>query len=241
MRGLDLADFVALAAEVAEVEPITLIELLDPDGVEELLADAQAPLLPHEAAATLLVGTVALNPLHTLSHGLAVRAAIHLMAVNGLGADLDPRTTAEILAGVAAGRVDVASVAGWLDPLVTALDPLEGELRMRLSADAWRSIGLAVLRAYRHGRREATPADILMGLFREGIGPAALALGSDGRDTDVTGHPASPQVQQSVQEGNLGLVHAAERFPSTTGVGFETYATWWVRRSILEAIGRPLE
>jgi hypothetical protein len=198
MRGLDLAGFVALAAEVSEVEPIKLIELLDTNGVEELLAGAQVPLLPHEAAATLLVGTIALNPLPTGSHRLAVLAAAHLLAVNGLGADLDPDATRELLAGVAAGRVDVASVTAWLDPLVSALDPLEGELRRRLSADAWRAIGLADLRADRHGRREATPADLLMGLFREGTGPAARALGSDGQAMALTGHSARPQVPQRV-------------------------------------------
>jgi RNA polymerase primary sigma factor len=39
-----------------------------------------------------------------------------------------------------------------------------------------------------------------------------------------------------VQEGTVGLVRAAERFDHRRGLKFSTYAVWWVRRSILDAI-----
>ena len=39
-----------------------------------------------------------------------------------------------------------------------------------------------------------------------------------------------------VQAGTVGLVRAVERFDHRRGLKFSTYAVWWIRRSILEAI-----
>ena len=39
-----------------------------------------------------------------------------------------------------------------------------------------------------------------------------------------------------IQEGNLGLMKAAEKFEPVRGFKFSTYATWWIRQSITRAI-----
>jgi DNA-directed RNA polymerase sigma subunit (sigma70/sigma32) len=39
-----------------------------------------------------------------------------------------------------------------------------------------------------------------------------------------------------IEEGNLGLIHALEKFDAERGFRFTTYATWWIRQAVERAI-----
>jgi RNA polymerase primary sigma factor len=59
----------------------------------------------------------------------------------------------------------------------------------------------------------------------------SLAKGYDGRGVPF------PDL---VQEGNLGLLRAVQRYDHTKGYRFATFATWWIRQAINRAVaGRP--
>jgi RNA polymerase primary sigma factor len=117
--------------------------------------------------------------------------------------------------------------------LLTAED--ERELAMRIEA----GVQAAERRAASNGSLAEIDRRILAGAVRDGDEARAELIQANLR---LVVSIAKRYVGRGmlfldlIQEGNLGLMRAVEKFDYTKGFKFSTYATWWIRQAITRAI-----
>ena len=115
-------------------------------------------------------------------------------------------------------------VSSWCSlPESSATDEL---FRNKLMPD--RALCLAVVEEMKagFGRLERLRQRVLYSHLRLVISMARQSCGQ------------SQQLIDIVQEGNIGLVKALDRFDPNLGHKFSTYATWWIRHEIMRALAR---
>ncbi|HLI56002.1 MAG TPA: sigma-70 family RNA polymerase sigma factor [Actinomycetota bacterium] len=148
---------------------------------------------------------------------------------------------------VAAGKNDVTRTRGpdQLDPLALYLDAMGryplltdvDEVELAKAIEAGKAAEATLAAAKR--RPSGATAEKLQSAIVEGKAAKRRFIQSNlrlvvsiARRYSVAGLP----LLDLIQEGNLGLIRAVEKFDYRRGFKFSTYATWWIRQAITRAI-----
>lgn len=211
----------AAGAEDDEVEPEELEEAVveTPEGADETPADeAAAPAEDEEEA----------KPIPAEPHptgALVLRASddedeIPVYSTTITGATADP--VKDYLKQI--GKVALLNAAE------------EVELAMRIEAGLFAEEKLSHMS---DGEKKSQLGRELQWVARDGQRAKSHLLGANLRlvvslAKRYTGR--GMQFLDLIQEGNLGLIRAVEKFDYTKGFKFSTYATWWIRQAITRAM-----
>ena len=120
-------------------------------------------------------------------------------------------------------------------PLLNAEE--EVELAKRIEAGLYATQLVAELTERGHKLPAAQRRDIIW-ICRDGDRAKNHFLAANLRLVVSLAKRYSPRIEimDAIQEGNLGLIRAVEKFDYTKGYKFSTYATWWIRQAITRGI-----
>ncbi|MGH3220078.1 MAG: sigma-70 family RNA polymerase sigma factor [Streptosporangiaceae bacterium] len=150
-----------------------------------------------------------------------IRATIDDVGLEAEGSSADRDALGAYLSGIARYKLIFAEDEVRLGRLIRAGLDADRELA---AARSHRNPDLteALRKASRAGRRAHT--ELVLSNLRLVVSIARKYVGSGMDLLDL------------IQEGNLGLLHAADLFDYSLGYKFSTYATWWIRQAITRCI-----
>ena len=175
--------------------------------------------------------------LASLLEGLR-RAGIEVTGIDSAGPVRMLTTADDVDLETASSSVDRDALSAYLHEigrysLIFAEDEVKLGRLIRAGVDADRELAaarshrapdleVALRKASKAGRR--AHAELVLSNLRLVVSIARKYLGSGMDMLDL------------IQEGNLGLLHAADLFDYSLGYKFSTYATWWIRQAITRGI-----
>ncbi|ARD46774.1 RNA polymerase sigma factor RpoD [Sporosarcina sp. P37] len=116
------------------------------------------------------------------------------------------------------GRVDLLTGKEEVDLAIRIQEGLEAEAEFEETNKMTPAIDTAIIRG-ENAKKKLAEANLrlVVSIAKRYVGRGMLFL-------------------DLIQEGNMGLIKAVEKFDHTKGFKFSTYATWWIRQAITRAI-----
>ncbi|MDV6377931.1 RNA polymerase sigma factor RpoD [Sporosarcina sp. GW1-11] len=116
------------------------------------------------------------------------------------------------------GRVDLLTGKEEVDLAIRIQDGIEAEAELEETGKMTPKIDAAIIRG-ENAKKKLAEANLrlVVSIAKRYVGRGMLFL-------------------DLIQEGNMGLIKAVEKFDHTKGFKFSTYATWWIRQAITRAI-----
>ena len=116
------------------------------------------------------------------------------------------------------GRVDLLTGKEEVDLAIRIIEGLEGQAELEETGKMTPKIDKAIIRG-ENAKKKLAEANLrlVVSIAKRYVGRGMLFL-------------------DLIQEGNMGLIKAVEKFDHTKGFKFSTYATWWIRQAITRAI-----